>query len=52
MAKKQINLLIGVDVLSKIQELYKKQYPTNDKTFSRYIEEIFLFYITERDGGL
>lgn len=50
MPKTHINLLINPPVLKKIQGLYKKEYPENERSFSSFIEEILLFYITEREG--
>lgn len=52
MPKTPINVLIRGNVLSRIQELYKKQYPKNERSFSSFIEEILTFYITEMEATL
>ncbi|HNR25612.1 MAG TPA: hypothetical protein PKI66_02730 [Methanobacteriaceae archaeon] len=50
MPKTSINLLITPKTLKKIQELYKKRYPDHERSFSSFIEETLVFYITEREA--
>jgi len=50
LAKTHINLLIHRDTLHKIQELYKTEYPDHERSFSSFIDEILILYITEREA--
>lgn len=47
MPKVPINVLIKTETLSRIQELYKKRHPAQERSFSNFIDDALIFYITE-----
>lgn len=50
MAKDELHVLIRTETLKKITKFYENQEETQRKgiSFSQFIENVFLFYLTER----
>jgi hypothetical protein len=46
--KKELHILIRDKTALKLKELYEKEYPGEDKSFSVFVENLILFAMSER----
>lgn len=48
LTKKEFHILIKDSTLNRLKDSYNKTYPNQEKSFSVFIENALIFYLTEK----